>query len=198
MKAYIIGGSPCSGKSTIANYIADNFALSYFKVDDRLEHYIDLGAERGYSVCSKIRSMTAEETWMRSPQVQAAEELAFYKEIFPFILQDMEDFLSPMIAEGAAFLPELVKTISVEGYICVTPTRQFQIEHYGQREWVKYVLQDCSDPKKAFANWMERDALFAEHVRQRCKDFGVVSLITDGLQTADKQIEAVLRHFMLQ
>ena len=34
---YIIGGSPCSGKSTIAEMIAEKYDFNYFKVDDYLE-----------------------------------------------------------------------------------------------------------------------------------------------------------------
>ena len=37
---YIIGGSPCSGKSTIAEMIAEKYDFNYFKVDDYLEQYI--------------------------------------------------------------------------------------------------------------------------------------------------------------
>ena len=33
-KAYILGGSPCSGKSTIAERLAAEFDLHYYKVDD--------------------------------------------------------------------------------------------------------------------------------------------------------------------
>ena len=198
MKAYVIGGSPCSGKSTVASYIADHYNLFYFKVDDNLEEYTEIGAERGYKMCSKIRGMTAEETWMRPPELQTSEELAFYREIFPFVLQDMKKISVPLIAEGAAFLPELVKDLAVESYVCITPSKQFQIEHYRQREWVQYVLHDCSDPQKAFENWMERDALFAERVREQCKELGVCSVITDGEQTIDEQIDAVLRAFRLK
>lgn len=37
---YIIGGSPCSGKSTIAEMIAEKYDFIYFKVDDYLEQYM--------------------------------------------------------------------------------------------------------------------------------------------------------------
>lgn len=198
MKAYVIGGSPCSGKSTVASYIAEHYDLFYFKVDDKLEEYTELGAELGFKMCSKIRGMTAEETWMRPPELQTSEELAFYREIFPFVLQDMKKISVPLIAEGAAFLPELVKDLALEAYVCITPSKQFQIEHYRQREWVQYVLHDCSDPQKAFENWMERDALFAEHVRRKCDELGVFSFVTDGTQTIKEQIEKVIRIFQFQ
>jgi len=40
MNQYYIGGSPCSGKSTIAEIAAEKYGLFYFKVDDFLEKYI--------------------------------------------------------------------------------------------------------------------------------------------------------------
>ena len=33
-QTYILGGSPCSGKSTIAERLSSEFNLSYYKVDD--------------------------------------------------------------------------------------------------------------------------------------------------------------------
>lgn len=38
-KIYCIGGSPCSGKSTVAEILAKEHNLFYFKVDDNLEKY---------------------------------------------------------------------------------------------------------------------------------------------------------------
>ena len=34
MKVYYIGGSPCSGKSTVAKVLAAQYGLVYFKSDD--------------------------------------------------------------------------------------------------------------------------------------------------------------------
>lgn len=42
-KIYWIGGSPCSGKSTIAEIISNRYGLYYFKVDDYLEKYANYG-----------------------------------------------------------------------------------------------------------------------------------------------------------
>ena len=50
------------------------------------------------------------EIWSRPVAVQVADELAFYRERFEFILEDLEAFdpERPLILEGAAFLPELI------------------------------------------------------------------------------------------
>ncbi len=44
MKSYYIGGSPCAGKSTVAEILSQEYDLYYFKVDDFLDGYTKLGA----------------------------------------------------------------------------------------------------------------------------------------------------------
>ena len=67
INTYYIDGSPCSGKTTIAEILSERYDLYYFKVDDFLEKYTKLGATKGYGICMKQDSMNAEETWMREP-----------------------------------------------------------------------------------------------------------------------------------
>lgn len=62
----------------------------------------------------------------------------------------------------------------------MVPTEAFQIYHYSKREWVPYVLAECSDPEKAFQNWMERDILFAKEVMQRCANANYQCLVNNA------------------
>ena len=201
IKTYFIGGSPCSGKSTITEILAKKYDLYYFKVDDFLDKYIDMGASEGRPVCSRIKCMTPEETWMRDPMVQCQEELSWYREVFDYVCEEINQIQNArgIIAEGAAYLPDLMKAINVphNQYLSITPTKTFQVAHYSQREWVPYVLQDCSDKEKAFENWMERDALFAKDVQLQCKEAGYFSLVNNGEMVIDELVEMVERHFGL-
>ncbi|MBQ7776935.1 MAG: hypothetical protein IJ379_13545 [Lachnospiraceae bacterium] len=97
-------------------------------------------------------------------------------------------------------MPELMQgqKIPKERYICMTPTKEFQIEHYSRREWVPYVLEGCSDKVQAFENWMMRDILFAEAVRKQCEETGYVSLVTDGQRGIEETVELVSRQFGLE
>lgn len=196
---YIIGGSPCSGKSTVAEALAARYGLAYFKADDFLDALIDRGAAAGLPVCSRIRRMTAEETWMRPPQEQCREELAFYREIAPLLAERLAALTGPAVAEGAAFLPDVARAWGVppERYVAITPTRAFQFSRYRERPWVPHVLADCSDPAAAFANWMERDALFAGDVRRQCGQLGCASLLTDGSVSEGERLAQVATHFGL-
>ena len=99
---YYIGGSPCSGKSTIAEIISKKYGLYYFKVDDFLEKYTKMGDSKGYEICKKQAGMNPEQIWMRDALVQCTEELVFYKEIFEFVLADLEKIEAKgILTEGA-------------------------------------------------------------------------------------------------
>lgn len=198
---YYIGGSPCSGKSTIAEALSKKYNLHYFKVDDYLDKYIKKGATNKKEICLKVEAMNSEQIWMRDPLVQCEEELSIYEEIFKFILEDLKqiDCKNGIITEGAAYLPNLVKGFNIpfERYISITPSKEFQIFHYSKREWVPYVLAECSNKDKAFENWMNRDAMFAEAVQQQCNELGYVSLINNGELAVEELINKVVSHFGL-
>lgn len=202
MTVYFIGGSPCSGKSTVAQALSDQYHLRYFKVDDHLEKYMNMAAKDGKPCCKAIANMTPEQIWMREPVVQCDEEIKIYEEIFPYILADVEktDCAHGVITEGAAYLPSLMKACAVPAnrYISITPAKEFQVSHYRQREWVPYVLEGCSDKEKAFENWMERDALFAKIVQQQCLHLGYSSLINNGTKAVEDMIAMIAAHFGLQ
>ncbi len=199
MNIYYIGGSPCSGKSTVAELLAAKYHLYYFNVDDFLDKYTQMGAARGCEICKKQTCMRAEEIWMRAPLVQCSEEIAYYKEIFSFIREDLGKLKADnVITEGAAYLPELMKQfhISKDRYVSVTPSKEFQVSHYSKREWVPSVLSGCTDQEKAFSNWMDRDVLFALEVQKQCREENYCSIVNDGtleLAQLASNVEEVFR-----
>lgn len=202
IEVYYVGGSPCSGKSTITEIIAQKYNLYYFKVDDFLDKYTQMGAEVGKPICTKLRSMTPEQIWMRDPVKQNVEELQFYNEIFDFIQEDIKNTSKQngIITEGAAFVPNLMKQCNVDQkhYVNLTPTPEFQILHYKERPWIPYVIDGCSDKEKAFMNWMNRDILFAKDVRKQCALLGYKAFINDGTVSVEEFVKKVSLQFDLE
>ena len=199
MNIYYIGGSPCSGKSTTAEILSKKYDLYYFKVDDYLDKYMQLGAEKGYEICKKHSGLSWEQIWMRDPMLQCEEEFQWYEEVFEFVQKDL-DMIScknGIITEGAAYLPKLVKSINVpyNRYISVTPEKEFQLFHYSKREFVPYILRECTDKEKAFSNWMERDILFAKDIQKQCEITGYKSIINRGEQAVEEMVDEIERHF---
>ena len=202
MNIYYIGGSPCAGKSSVAEILSKKHDLYYSKTDDFLDRYMQAGARKGYPVCRKTAGMSAEQIWMRKPLLQCREEFDIYREIFEFVAADLDriEWKGGIITEGTAYLPELMKQSGVPGsrYIVITPTKEFQVIHYRKRAFVPLVLEGCSDKEKAFRNWMDRDVLFAQEVRRQCHKENYVSVINDGNMDLDELANLVAAHFELK
>ncbi len=199
---YYIGGSPCCGKSTVAEIISKKYNFQYFKVDDLLEVYINKGAKLRKPILSKIAEMSLDEIWLREPEVQNLEEQEIYNEMIEFILEDLNNLNSevPIITEGAAFLPKLMGEIEVgkSNYICIVPTNEFQYEMYSKRPWVMEYLEGCSNKELAFENWMKRDYLFAESVLKDAKKLGYPTMVVDGKRSIDENLDIIEEVFKIK
>lgn len=198
-KIYFVGGSPCAGKSTICEILSKKYNLYYFKVDDYIDKYMKKVALNSETLCKKNLSMTPEEIWMRNPTIQKNEELGIYKEIFDSAIKDLEktNCDNDIITEGCAYLPTLVKElgISYDKYLAIIPTKDFQVTHYRERQFVPYVLDGCSDKEKAFENWMERDFLFSKEIERQCESNKLKLIINDGTINLCDMVDEVVTHF---
>jgi adenylate kinase family enzyme len=194
-KIYYIGGSPCSGKSTVAEILAEKYGFQYFKQDDYLEEYLGRGIEDGHDLFVKVASMSPDEMWLRSPEEQCGEEIAIYEAMFNYLMDDISKLSGdkPIIADGAGFMPQLLKTHGVDSsyYISMIPTREFQMEMYSKRDWVSEYLADCTSPDLAFENWMERDVLFGQRVLEEAERCGYISLVVDGSKSIEETVKIV-------
>ena len=196
MMFYMIVGSPCSGKSTIASLLARQYQLLHIKLDDLVDEMMIQASADSQPICLLRQDRSPEQIWMRSPEEMADEEWRFYEEIFPYVKSYLiKNQDRPLLVEGAGLLPHLVKELEcpASSYLCLTPTADFQKKHYKQREWVPYVLEGTTNPEKAFENWMQRDIFFAQMVRQEAMKLGYSSLVTDGNQSEDQTVEEVAR-----
>lgn len=196
---YWIGGSPCSGKSTIAEKLAHEFSLQYYKCDDHMMNHIAKGAQNDILIMKKYADMSKDENWFRDIDSQVNDVIEFYRKSFDFILADLSKL--PMgktvLVEGSAILPELIKKhlIDPKKYICLVPSPEFQLVKYPEREWVKDYLIDCSDPTLAFSNWMKRDVMFAGEILKSAKELDLFVLNVDGSKTIDENYEITRKHF---
>lgn len=201
-KIFFIGGSPCSGKSTVAQMIAKQHNFQYYQVDDSLYDFIKLGQAAGKLYSSKAAEKDVNEIWLCDPVVANKEELEIYREIFQFVMEEVSNLKgsNPIIAEGVAFMPELMHSIGTpkDSYISIVPTREFQYNYYRQRPWVAKVLEGYKDKEQAFTNWMERDVLFAKYTRNMSETLGYETLIIDGSKDIVDTYERVSKVFGLE
>lgn len=200
-KIFWIGGSPCSGKSTISELLMNEYGFKLYRCDDHLERYMKLGAEKGSAIMQKIISMNLDETWLRNVEELVEDEFKFYREALEVIMRDVEEISksTSVIVEGAAILPEFItsRNIDKDRYVCIVPTKEFQIENYSKREWVSHYLSGCSDSDKAFTNWMERDAKYADLVIEQSRNKDLNYLIVDGSKSIEENYVIVKKLFDL-
>jgi hypothetical protein len=198
-QAYILGGSPCSGKSTLAEKLSTTHDLQYYKVDDHYQDHISRCEPEQHPTMCRIAHMGGNEFWSRSPSLLMQEEFEFYRELFGLILQDLGKLKTrkPVIVEGAALLPELIAKLSLDTQrvLFMVPTKEFQVHHYAQRPFIQGILKDCDDPQSAFANWMERDHLFGQEILQQAQMFGYGSIIVDGSRSLADQFAFASQYY---
>lgn len=192
-----MGGSPCSGKSSIAEILADRYDLQIYRCDDAYWRHAECVDPAAQPTFHRLTRMTWDEVWMRPVAVQIADEFTCYREQFGMIVSDLAAMprSKPIVAEGAALLPDLVSGLLQDRSraVWVVPTEAFQREHYTpeKRPFVNDILAHCQNPARAFANWMERDVGFARQMARHARAFGLNVLMVDGRYTIEQNAERV-------
>ena len=198
--AYVLGGSPCSGKSTVAARLVAQYGLQSYKVDDYEQTHM-ARCTSGQPTMFRYATMRWDDIWMQPVAQQVGDEFAFYRERFTFILQDLAqmDPARPTLLEGAALLPALMRQCGVDParVLYMVPTASFQLHHYGQRPWIHDILAQCDDPAQAFANWMARDQQFGREVLRQARACGFPTMVVDGGRSLDVTTAGVASMFGL-
>ena len=196
-----LGGSPCSGKSTISEILASRFGLDVYHVDEAFEAHAQSFDPALQPALTRWCASSWEQRWMQPVGRLLRDVIACYREHFTLVLEDLRSTPKhkPLLVEGAALLPGEVAGVLAERRraVWVVPTADFQREHYSKREWVGGVVGQCENPEAAFDNWMGRDIEFARWVAAEAGALGLEILRADGTRTAEENASAVASHFRL-
>ncbi len=198
-----IGGGQWAGKSTVANLLAQRYAVAAYHHD-----YHNARAHWDRRVAAAVRDgvtlvqPTSQSMYIdRTPAESAADALATLHQAFEWVLDDLRAFVSgrPIVAEGWALRPERVVPISpdVRQMIVMVPTDEF-------RRWQSVHLDRASGPTTAVSdvdlaqrNRMERDRLVALDAVENARRLGVRVLEVDGTVPAEGIADIVADHFRL-
>jgi adenylate kinase family enzyme len=199
--SYVLGGSPCSGKSTLAERLSHENQLPYYKVDDHLWRHLEQSDPESQPTMAAYAAMSWDQIWSQPVESQVADVFAYYTEQFPMVLADLLAYCdqSPIVMEGAAFLPDLIFEwgVRADHAFFLVPSKAFQVENYAQRTWVQPILDSCRNPDQSFANWMERDHRFGLEIFQRAENLGYRTAWVDGSTSIDDIHSSVLTHFQM-
>ena len=188
-RIYWLGGSPCAGKSSVADLLAERYGLTVYRCDDAYFRHIQICNPQDQPTLHAITSMSWDEIWMRPVDVQVMAEFEIYREEFPLILDDLRHLPEdrPILVEGAACLPELVAQVgAAQQALWFVPTPAFQRRHYSQRGFIQEILAQCRDPQQAWANWMSRDERFGRAVADAAVEREFVVAWVDGRRSIEE------------
>ncbi len=196
-----IGGSPCAGKSTLATLLANKYGFAPYRCDEALDTHQRRLTASSHPLMHKLTNSSWNDLWTRPVAVQIREELTFYHEEFPLILDDLRAYPddTPLLVEGTALLPELVAPLltAPQQAVWLVPTAAFQREHYARRLWIHDILRQCDDPAQAFENWMRRDIGFADTVERQAQEQRLRVLRIDGTVGVEALATLVEKWFQL-
>lgn len=197
---YWIGGSPCTGKTTIARKLAAEYGFTYYKCDDCYDDHMSRSTPYQHPHMYKIKDETWDQIWSTqfcslTVEEQIEDVVRVYEEQFSLILEDLlsRPKTTPIVVEGAALLPYKVAPLltDLNHAIWMVPRLEFQIEHYKKRDWIHRILNQYKNPDLAFSNWMKRDSGFAEKVVRDAEDMGLKTLCVDGIFSIDVNYDLI-------
>ncbi len=197
---YWMGGSPCSGKSSMADLLGERFGWQVYHCDTAFNEHVRRARPDQHPWLCRVPRLVWDEFWMRPLDVQLRNVIEGYAEEFPMILDDLRLLPDdrPVLAEGTALLPELVAGCLTKTHqaIWVVPTPAFQREQYPKRgDWVQSILNQCRQPETALHNWMARDIATAEYVRREAEMRTLSILTVDGSRTIADNAQIVADYF---
>lgn len=201
-----IGGSPCSGKSTISHTIARIYVFIDYHLDAWSHNHFARRVAAGDPEASAFLRMNVDQRWIeRSVEDLAEEAISSWTRHFHQVIEDLmvlpKDSL--IVAEGN-FFPACVAPYlsSPHQAIWLTPTDAFcdQARRQKQAELIRRqnrhgVYNEGSDPEKRLSNIIARDCQLARYVKQQAEEQRLVVTEVDGSCPVEEMTELVERHF---
>lgn len=193
-----IVGATDSGKSTVAQNLADRHGLFVYHYDKEDAAQV----ERLAKSLPKVREFleaSLEERWVYpSPKSMFDLLLLEFPHRFPLVIESLLELPrdKPIIVEGFGLLPDLVQSILSSPYqaIWFIPTDKFKWESMVRRGKPSFATT-LSDPEKAKKNLLTRDTMPADFYCNEVPSIGLTLHEIDGTCSAEEIIDMVEEHF---
>ncbi|SEG53054.1 Shikimate kinase [Thermomonospora echinospora] len=199
-----IGGGSGSGKSTIAQHIADRYGMRLYDTDAVMpDHARRMSVEQAPHL-ARFAAMDMDERWVaRSPREMLDTFHWFHGEGFDLIIEDLLALPAdrPVIAEGFRLLPGLVRPLlaDVSHAVWLLPTPRFRQAVFDSRGGPAWgFLAKTSAPRQALRNLLQRDALFTDRLTEQTRHLGLHGLRVDSTTTEEDLVRQVSALFGLE
>lgn len=181
-----IGGGSGAGKSTIARHLASMHTLRLYDSDLTISDHARRSNPFEHPLVYAFLAMDMDERWVRrSPSVMLETFHGFQGEGFEFITEDLLALPDdrPILVEGFRLLPRLVAPLLTRPSqaVWLFPTPEFRRAAFESRGFTWDIPRRTSEPARALANLLERDALFTAAVAKEAAalQLPVITVDTD-------------------
>jgi 2-phosphoglycerate kinase len=180
-----IGGSTGSGKSSIADYLAERFGLAAYHVDQFDREHQERRDPARHPAMDAWAARTLDETWVELPVPELVEAtLGFARERFELVLEDLAARAASggVIAEGFQLLPELVAPLlgGPRQAVWLVSNDRFRLEALQRRGTAWQMPKQTSNPARALQNRLDRDEALADRIGAEARTRGLKVVDVDG------------------
>jgi len=197
MKLLLIGGRPCSGKTTLASQLGKKYNIHVNHLDLFAQECINNSTEQNtYLYTWKDSNLV--ELLQKEPVELFSDYVKTYEEMLPFLLKAIEmSEEKASILEGSILLPKFIDELkkSHDVKICYLVTDDaFVRERYYSRDYVQDMLKNPNG-KKAADNLLNRDSIFSEYIMDEIEKYAFPKImihVDNAPETMLKRLEVVL------
>ena len=192
-----IGGSPCAGKTSIADALAvAHHGVAYHFDRMEMAHIARSSATTNPELMAFL-AMDVEQRWLlRTPEEMARNAIASWRARFPLVLEDLSALLAaaPIFAEGPGLFPELVAPLLASPHqaLWLVTTEPF-CAMVRQQRGGDYL--ETSDPERGLRKIVERDMAMARFVAREASERGLTWHAVDGSQSLERMTALVGEQF---
>lgn len=193
-----LGGGSGAGKSTVAARLAVEHGLQVYSADEAMAGHARRTSVQDSPRLAEFLAMSMDQRWCdRSPEVML-ETFHWYRgEAFGLIVEDLLALPpTPIIVEGFRLLPHLVQPLAHPGRAAwLLPSPRLRRMALVARGSLWEIAERTSDPDRALANLLERDAMFTDRLRTSVHPLALpaVEIDTDvSLDTVTTRVAAIL------
>ncbi|HWR49121.1 MAG TPA: hypothetical protein VN327_16150 [Pseudonocardiaceae bacterium] len=201
-----IGGGTGSGKTTVAQRLAERYDVLVYDGDAAERRYVAQASADKQPRLSGLLRMTVRQRWLqRTPQQIFNEMPSMNGETFPLILGDLRTWpvTRPVLVDDFRVLPKDVAALLAnrDHAVFLLPIPEFRADNLYRR---------YADPAHARATWgdltpaevlparLERDRLWDDEIRRQANRHGLPIIITDGNRSIDQVADQIAYLFRLE
>lgn len=194
-----IGGGSGAAKSTVARALAETRGAALYDTDAAMHDHAARSVADGCPRLGAFIAMSMDQRWVRRSPQEMLDGFHWFAGVgFEWIVADLLDLPRdrPVVAEGFRLLPHLVAPLLRDRRraIWLLPKPVFRRKAFDARGTTWDIPNRTSDPCKALANLLERDALFTERLERETSSLGLPTMEVDGTLPEDTLIRAVGDH----